>query len=90
MEYNLQKKSEIFRYSDPDPEFWKPDPGSGAKLSGSATLVSRESACGYKAEYTDGKLKAAPKPMAANQVKLSERRSEKNTNLTRLPTPNVA
>jgi len=28
---------------------------------------TRESTCGYKAEYMDGKLKSEPKPMAANQ-----------------------
>jgi len=28
---------------------------------------TRESACGYKAEYEDGKLRAPPKPLAANQ-----------------------
>ena len=31
----------------------------------------RESACGYKAEYEDGKLRAPPKPLAANQVRIN-------------------
>ena len=31
-------------------------------------VTIRESTCGYKAEYMDGKLKSEPKPMAANQV----------------------
>ncbi len=31
-------------------------------------FLFRDSKCGYKAEYSDGKLLGTPKPMAANQV----------------------